>query len=294
MAHLVWQNAPLLTAFSSTADGGLTWTPARAIRLHPDEIALNHVQVLPNSDLLITYQSFSTPGFIAGGLQGGELGLFAIRSEDGGESWSDPATIGQHIEGIHASVVAPDGSVYVVWETPEVEGRPGLVISRSSDGGATWLPARHIEAAHFSAFLPAVTVAPNGTVGVVFDDLRNDQEGDEGKTAEVRLLQSTDGGATWEELTLASSFSVEDGDWVTFAEGTPFESHNPYLGDHQSVVATKCGLTAIFALGRPYAVDGSADMFVGTAAVPSEINGEGCRHRRADSDEPSAQPRGGF
>lgn len=70
------------------------------------------------------------------------------------------------------------------------QGGAGIVVARSSDGGATWsTPVRVNQgtAAGVQAFLPIVAVNAQGRVGVLFYDWRNDVLGDPGLSTDVWL-----------------------------------------------------------------------------------------------------------
>jgi len=74
------------------------------------------------------------------------------------------------------------GDIYVVWQDGSLSefGASSVVISRSTDGGTTWsqpVPVHGLDdpsGMPVQAFLPAVAVAEDGTVAVLFYDFRND------------------------------------------------------------------------------------------------------------------------
>ncbi|TFZ03405.1 sialidase family protein [Ramlibacter rhizophilus] len=82
------------------------------------------------------------------------------------------------------------GYAYVAWQARRSDGRVGVNISVSSDGGRQWsAPVRVNQgsAEDVQAFLPIVAVNQDGTVGVLFYDFRNDQPGDPSLSTDVWL-----------------------------------------------------------------------------------------------------------
>jgi hypothetical protein len=64
-----------------------------------------------------------------------------------------------------------------------------VVVSRSIDGGLTWSVPKRVsqEGETVQAFLPAVSVNDDGTVGVLYYDFRNDASGDAELSTDVHL-----------------------------------------------------------------------------------------------------------
>lgn len=187
--------------FTRTTDGGRTWEPARTI-YNPgtaNAATLGHIiNVLPNGMLVDVFTEFK---FADDGTHKGAL-LSVIRSTDKGQSWSGPvraATIPVFavtdpetgtLIGTSTSYCCPNpavaldpnnGNLYVVWEDTLFSGgaHGSIAFSMSADGGLTWsapiqvnkTPA-NIPPANQQAFIPAVAVAADGTIGVTYYDLR--------------------------------------------------------------------------------------------------------------------------
>jgi hypothetical protein len=95
---------------------------------------------------------------------------------------------------------APDGAVYAVYVNKDSTGFAQLFVARSSDRGQTWTLKRLTDGRHHSAY-PAIAVAANGTVGVLYVDF--DDSGS--KTIfRHRFARSFDLGQTWSDETLQS------------------------------------------------------------------------------------------
>jgi hypothetical protein len=126
-----------------------------------------------------------------------------VRSFDRGETWTAPATLDQVVTsalplgepydaelGISFSIGETDiavdpttGDVYAAWEDARFSGTSsdGVVVSRSRDGGGTWsrpVSGNPATPPGVQASFEKLAVAPDGTVGILFYDFRNDRPGD--------------------------------------------------------------------------------------------------------------------
>jgi len=130
-----------------------------------------------------------------------------IRSTDSGRTWSDPRTVndgtdfGSH--NFHALTAAPDGSLLATWLDAR-QGKSGVWMSRSTDGGRTWETNRPI---YTDPTCPccrtSVAVAADGTIYVAWRAILP------GDVRDVVVTRSSDGGKTW-----ASPVRVRSDDWV--------------------------------------------------------------------------------
>jgi Neuraminidase (sialidase) len=216
---------------SKTVDGGKTWSTARAI-FDPGQNSQtigNVVVVDPNSGTLYDFferiQTTGSPNFTPRGSS-----VSFITSNDGGATWStasvvsaqqtvadaDPNTGAALRTGAGLPSVAVDpvtGELYVVWEDARFTGGTvnQVVISTSTDGGATWSrPAAVSTASGKPAFTPTVAVNSNGTVAVTYYDLRNLPAADTTTLpTDVWLTTSPRGGASFgSETHVAGSFNM--------------------------------------------------------------------------------------
>ena len=187
--------------FSRTTNGGVTWEAPRQIL--PTNANLftsgNQIVVLPDGTLVDVF------GLGQGSGNQGSLNPFTnslVRSTDKGLTWSrvidistdqglgavDPDT-GRRIRaegGIpEIAVDRNNGNLYVVWQDSRFSGVDEIALSRSTDGGLTWstpikinqTPRNTTNPLNQQAFVPNISVAADGTVGVTYYDFRNNDAG---------------------------------------------------------------------------------------------------------------------
>ncbi|MHC4867266.1 MAG: sialidase family protein, partial [Planctomycetota bacterium] len=135
--HVVWEDRRTTTKYelyrSYSDDGGLTW--ADDILLLTDSLDLNHQR----PDFAV-----DSNGVIYCACQGPLGDIKVASSNDDGINWSNWVVINDiaWAAGGHPRIaIAPDDSIYVVWDyedfTPPVISK-FVFCSRSTDGGLTW------------------------------------------------------------------------------------------------------------------------------------------------------------
>jgi hypothetical protein len=261
--------------FTRTVDGGRTWSTPALI----DEGTLSERP--GNSEIIVTARGrlmcvFSTHELTNGEVEEGSgIDFVAIRSRDGGRTWSAPAHIGEtrailptdpesgtDIRTNPAIFTADAGPgpggrrAYVAWQDP-LSSRSSRILLSSSKDGERWSKPRLVSAGATIPFTPDLAVARNGTVGVRFYDLRNDSPGDAALTTDSWFRHSHDRGRTWREARLGQSFDLRTAPEIT---GGLF-SRGFMLGEYEGLVGLRRSFATAFARAEPAALNGPTDIF---------------------------------
>jgi hypothetical protein len=130
----------------------------------------------------------------------------------------------QRLGGTLAIAVDPrdqqSGTVYLAWGTDQAPNGFALHVRRSTDRGITWSPADLLTVTR--ATNAALAINTDGVVGLLYQQLT-------GTGAQLRWethVRRTTDGATWSDLTLAST-----------PANNPPSTFDPYLGDYDHMVA---------------------------------------------------------
>lgn len=223
--------------------------------------------------------------------------LLVSRSEDGGRSWSAPVAATEFSPGPerHATDpeatgkcrfppvigepvpcpigtarhwasgdVAPDGTVHISFYHQTEQGHSQIRVVSSTDEpwdeitGPRWGDPVVVSQGPAEKFLPSLAIAGDGTVGITYYDMRNDelsQDGDpsdEPLTADVYFAWSRDAGRSWNERPLAGSFDLR---------ATVFFRDELWVGEYHGLDGQPYGFAAAFALADPFAEFGATDTF---------------------------------
>ncbi len=188
--------------FSKTTKGGVTWSPSKIIvpmRQNQQSIA-NVIVVRPNGTLYDFFTLITGTGPNTGPKSTAPHGfaIAMIKSTDAGDTWTAPQIVqqmhtltvtdpntGQSLRTADfdaAPAVDPvTGQLYLVWQDARGTAGPNgkgaysrILETTSTDGGAHWTDPVVVSdsPAGISAFLPAIAVAPDGTVGLTYYDFR--------------------------------------------------------------------------------------------------------------------------
>lgn len=194
--------------------------------------------------------------------------FYMTKSEDGGVTFAKPKRIASFLEpGFRprtaffrywASVfpkaaVGPNNELYVVFtalppERPADEG--DIYFIRSTDGGSRWSRPKRLNQDETNSvqFFPALAVAPNGTLNVMWGDMRDD-------SVETRYhiyyTSSADQGDTWGFKNEELGLDVGDAR-VTDFPTNPNKAfpQGMFIGDYFSIAATDEEAYMVWADGR--------------------------------------------
>lgn len=244
--------------FSRTTDAGATWQPGAPI-YDPggrNQTLNNQVVVIPAGSTSVTLANFFTE-FDVGQNNVVKHRLAFVASPDRGATWSAPNVVSDILSvgavdpqnparqlrdasNLGAFAAGPGGRIVAVWQDARFSAgaRDGIAFSQSTDGGATWTaPVAINAAAGVQAFLPAVSVGDDGTITVLYYDMRNDTADASTLLVDVWLTTSADG-VTWTERHVSGPF---DFDSAPMVEGGLF------VGDYQGVTSAGNDVAALFA-----------------------------------------------
>jgi Ca2+-binding RTX toxin-like protein len=195
---------------TTSIDGGLTWsTPVTSSPPPASEFDANGAQpvTLPDGTLVVVYTSFADPRF------NNRSQVVAVRSTDGGATFSAPARVGSFMLSTVPSVrtfalpsVEVDGSgrIYAAWEGCLAVGPcdTARILLSSSPDGVTWSAPVAVTPASTTSqhFLPGLGADPasTGRLTLVYHSIpvgcANEQS-----CPGITILQtrSADGGHTW-------------------------------------------------------------------------------------------------
>jgi hypothetical protein len=244
-------------ATRASTDGGLTWSPP-ASPPAPSPIDVNGAQPLvrPDGTLVVVYATFSNRRFE-------ETDVLAIRSMDGGASFSDPARVADLQSGEVVDLRSPPlpsasvdggGRLYVVWEDCRFAGtcsRNDLVLA-SSDDGITWsAPVRVPTTGATSttdSLVPGFAADPTaagGTARLALVYYTHPVDCNARPTCagvDALTISSADGGATWSRPQRLDAEPMK----LSWIAADAEEGH--MLGDYETVSFVGGRAVPIFAL----------------------------------------------
>ncbi|HET9228576.1 MAG TPA: sialidase family protein [Thermoanaerobaculia bacterium] len=216
---------------SKTIDGGKSWSPVREITPGSPTAGAPQMVIDPRTGHLFVFYDH--------GPRGSQVSF--VKSEDGGETWSQPVLVAQATpvrqlakfpgtdkdlrvaEDIqHAAIDPKTGRFYVVLTS---EGRHAeVVLTTSDDGGSTWSPLRRVNAdPERPAWRPMLAVGP-----AIFYFAPGGPARGDALPMEVHLV-------TGEKDVVIDRF-----DWTPAWNGAYF------LGDYHALLVTRRGLLPLY------------------------------------------------
>jgi hypothetical protein len=187
---------------STSTDGGHVWK-VNPVSSDVPEDDRQWIASHGNNELYLTYKQ-------TGALLNGTQAIVAVKSFDGGLTWPQLALVTTPSMGVQPGdqgniEVDPSGNVYTVFFSTDGKS---LYISRSSDGGKTWiLKLVYTATSSLVNVFPSLAIDTAGNLYIAYSDSHN-----------VFLTHSIDQAATWSAPVRVSNGSASKsaiGPWVT-------------------------------------------------------------------------------
>lgn len=243
------------TYISRSDDSGLTWSdPVKVM----DASFISDMRVLTDGSI-VAATSTSTTVSQDGGITWSQMRPLSIPNKTA--MWTHPeAKNGLLISGGSRNTAdGLNGSLYHVGVSDPASGQVWL--AKSTDKGATWQPKKLVVDSDGYVCFASCAVAPNGNIGVMLYDTREDKPNDGKIISRVFFAVSKDDGDTWTELKISEPFdrNLSGIGWDLYL----------YLGDYQSVMPLgERDFIVGFTVAPPVALEGGADVQVARVIVP--------------------------
>ncbi|HZU11739.1 MAG TPA: sialidase family protein [Chloroflexota bacterium] len=278
-AYIVWDGGVSTAGrpeawamFAETTDGGKTWSPARPVTSpRSGDTFANEILAAPDGHTL--YDVFEHQRVIRGRPQRlcvrrrcvtltpfptiVDLSIEMFTSRDGGASWGGPRLVARvapfpdngvrtfvRDPGIQSAAVGPTGQLAVVWADPRDSrhGTPDIVVSTSTDRGATWSRPALVSPSDGSwHLLPTVAIAGDGTIGVTYDGIAPE--------AAPRTLPTD----TWFAAVSPRGDVIDPPELLAGPEDLAWAptSADHFIGDYQGLAASDSRFFPLFVMPDP-------------------------------------------
>ncbi|MGA9341424.1 MAG: sialidase family protein [Rhodanobacteraceae bacterium] len=265
--------------FTRSTDQGASWESARAI-YDPgvnNQTISNAIVVLPNGTLVDMFLE------LLGTANGGYSSTIrVIRSSDTGDTWSAPITVAEDLAVgtrdpdtgnpirdsalIPDIAVAPDGTLYVVWQDSRFSNgaRDAIAISESVDAGVTWSSPILVNGdPTVAAFTPVAHVRDDGVIGVTYYDFRDNTTDTATLYTDHWLAVSMDASA-WSDHQVAGPFDL------TIAPIATSPGNGYFLGDYQALQSAGSLFLPMFVQTNSGNTTNRTDVFAAPAVSVTE------------------------
>lgn len=292
----------LATMFAVSEDGGRTFsTPRKVFDTGRTGFYTNgRLLAQPGGRLLLLLWVFDGINYLPVVPDVVPSRIVALTSADGGRSWAEPVDVGAQSPtrkvvdpesgadinaGGPTVATSPDGGWYVAWQ--DYDGsRSRLNVVRGRRDGSWEQPREVLGWSERQILFPLVGVTPEGTVGLMWFDDRNDRPDDGKYLVDVHFAESRDGGASYREMHVAGPIDLLRGwsDARTFNGET-----SQFIGDYLAIAGRPRGFVAALPLTAPIAQVGKSQLFAVDVGEPA---GKKSRAARSTGTKKKAERRG--
>jgi len=249
--------------FARSTDGGRRYDPAIQLSPAGHIVPVTVPRVGPNGEVYVVWEDFNTPGIhISKSTDGGQTfgadgvdNTLVAKLEFTGQFTSGATCQGRGVYKGYIDVnlqhpslaVNPINSeVYVVYPSnPPSIDETDIYFVRSSDGGLSWTEPMRVndDRTMNDQFLPAMAVAPDGTLGIIWYDRRLDSNN---VKFDVYMAVTRDGGRSWLPNRRITSVSSD-----VPPLSPNFDRIRPcYMADYNDITADESGFYIVWGDNR--------------------------------------------
>jgi hypothetical protein len=254
---------------SRTTDGGRSWSTPTLVYGARTQTQFHQLGLLRDGTLLDAFAEIRP--FPRRQHDPAVVRVAVTLSTDDGATWSTATTATEYtLTGVadptnskriradsvdFAFAASPTGHLYVAWVQDLARHPARLLVSRSDDRGLTWSPPSVVVSQPAAVFLPALAIAGDGRVGILWYSLEAPEQGHRLLT-DVWLSTSRDLGRTWVGANVDGPFDLHT---------APLSVDGAFVGDYQGLAGTPGGFAMLFVVAKPLASNGPTDVFFSTS-----------------------------
>ncbi len=179
--------------FKRSTDGGNTWTADRRLTFHQDGTTSKPALIITPDKLHLVYNEHT-------GGSPSTMEPMYMYSTDKGDNWSEPLMLSQD-QSMHSIFYGPGGfdvdgdTIHVVWDDNRFWDGGEIYYRRSTDAGLSWEPEVRITYDLDNSQMQPYVSAKDDFVQIFWQDARDKP----GNIRNIYSVNSTDGGASWNE-----------------------------------------------------------------------------------------------
>ena len=245
--------------FARSDDYGATWSePVRMFEGADTTSQFNQILAPRDGTLVDIFVESPLLSEVSDPPPAPTMQLRAVRSTDGGKTWSAPQTItsftytvasdplsGGPVRATGQDITAASdrqGRLYVGWFEAHPSGVSSIWIATSVDAGLTWsAPITVVQRSGDEIFLPEAAAAADGRIALVWYQAQEPVV-QRRFDVEVWYAVSSDQGKRWSDMDLDGPFDMST---------APKSSLGPFLGDYEGMVGLPNGFAFAYSKALP-------------------------------------------